>query len=109
MRRREVAPIVPKVHDDSNNAYHNSEIEAQDRLKALQYRQKLLDAARERLARLKDLNRCGQPTSPEESSSGNTEAPSDFTEYSNPVDSESSDEDEVFEFFYEFEPDEVTT
>ena len=109
VRHHEVSPIVPKVYDQPNNAYHNSEIEAQDRLKALQYRQKLLEAARERLAQLKESNRSGQPTSPEESSSGNTEAPSDSTEYSNPVDSESSDEDEVFEFFYEFEPDEVTT
>jgi hypothetical protein len=99
-RQYQVAPIVPKVHDDLNNDYHNSEIEAQDRLKALQYRQELLEAARVALAAIKAKHQTYQAaTSTEEPASEQTQ-----TDYSPPPNCDVSDDD-VYEFTADHEPD----
>jgi Domain of unknown function (DUF3854) len=61
-RQYEVAAIVPKNYADTLEDRPN--LEAADRLKAWQYRRDLLNAARERLARLKQDHQPQPPTEP---------------------------------------------
>jgi hypothetical protein len=104
-RQYEIMPIVPKNYSDTLE--DRGRIEEEDRLKTWKYRQQLLEAARERLARLKDAQVAKQTEpQPEESP---TDYPSESPEYSNSADRVRVDcEEGDFEFFYEYEPEEVS-
>ncbi len=119
-RQYGIVPIVPRNHDGAlENPKDRKEIKAlkefraeleeDDRLIALKYRQQLLEAAREGLARMKAKEETRQPEPQTEAS---TTEPQPEPQTEPPTPSGATDcglEDETwFEFAYEFEPEEDT-
>lgn len=97
-RQYEVCPIVPRHYGDMNNSGHNREIEAQDRFESLKYRKALLDAARERLARLKELNKSSRNQAEIYEPETVETVPPDYPENLEPPENLDDDEGEVYYF-----------